>query len=174
MPKVHCQGVVVHLQAMTLLLQLCHHLLQLLRLGFSTGQILDSVVLYGNGALEDTVVVLQLCQLASQAAWCQSILQPESMLLQKLAGRKCLIIEPMTDTKVSLQWHEHDRKSNLPVALTYAAQLAGMSARHSQLCFWHPPYPWLRPFAGQGSPPTPLVTWPLLQHLAVLPLAHWS
>ena len=52
---------------MTLLLKLSYYLLQLLRLCFFAGQILDAVVLDGNCALQNAVVVLQLCQLRLHA-----------------------------------------------------------------------------------------------------------
>ena len=90
-PQVHCQGVIVHFQTMALLLKLCHHLLQLLRLSFSTGEVLNSVVLYGNSALEDAVVVLQLCQLTLQAAGVQGILEEFTTILSHTVGLGCTI-----------------------------------------------------------------------------------
>lgn len=86
MPQMHCQGVVIQFKTVALLLQLRHHLLQLLRLSFSAGQVLNSVVLYGNSALEDAVVVLQLCQLTLEAAEVQSILRDFTTILSHSGG----------------------------------------------------------------------------------------
>lgn len=102
-PQVHCQGVIVHFQTMALLLKLCHHLLQLLRLSFSTGEVLNPVVLYGNSALEDAVVVLQLCQLTLQAAGVQSLLE-EFTTLNYTVGSVCRIkpLRPRSNNSVRL------------------------------------------------------------------------
>ena len=89
---------------MALLLKLCHHLLQLLRLSFSTGEVLNSVVLYGNSALEDAVVVLQLCQLTLQAAGVQSLLEEFTTTLNYTVGSVCRIkpLRPRSNNSVRL------------------------------------------------------------------------
>ena len=83
MSQVHCQGVVVHLQTVTLLGQLGNYLLQLLRLRLLAAQVLDAVVLDGDSALEDAVVVLQLCKLSLDA-----ILQSTALQLDTITAKR--------------------------------------------------------------------------------------